>query len=412
MKTVVLVSVLAVQFLATIAHAEYSISILLNPQYQSYVSDTLFNVPDTYIRKPNLTSMQTIELTGGFQQPSTTYQYLLSAVNTLSDDKSPDTAFNVNELFLSHSIDNWELTLGRRINSWGVGYGFRPLDVVQQYDRQTTSQQSMIGKNQFSLEYFSDTSSWSLLWVNPFPDEEINNQQRESFVAKYSTSRESHDLHTLLRYNDENKFQFGLGGIKIVSNAIAIHGSLLFSQQHQKKLHILAGQSDILLSPNYPYASQKYNNGLQALIGLNWSSISKHNVIIEYWYDDMAYSRQQWKKHFQLAKQQQAMLEQSQIPEALIYSNIAWTASAIQARSLAQHNIMLRWNYDADYWKPTINILLSPDDNSFMSTLSITRAYNVFKLEAGLRMFTGTNDSVYGGLIVNYMTFVTLLSEY
>jgi len=394
------------------AHAEHSISVLINPQYHSYSSDTLFDVPDEYIKKPAITSEQTIELTGVFYQPFINTGYLLSARNKLSDSSSPKTELNVNELFLSKSIDNWELTLGRKISSWGVGYGFRPLDVVQQYDQQTTSQQSMIGKNQFTLEYFSDMSSWSLLWVNPFQKKQTDNHQLESFIAKYSTSRDNYDLHTLLRYNNENKLQLGLGGIQIISDSISFHGSLLVNQRYQKQIHALAGQSTIFISSNEPYITKEYHYGLQALAGLSWSGISKHNVIIEYWYDEMAYSRQQWKKHFRLAEQQQTMLAQTAIPKELVYGNIAWAANATQAQSLAQHNLMIRWNYDADYWKPTINILLSPDDKSYMTTLSITRAYNLFKLETGVRLFNGSNNSVYGGLIISNTVFATLSSEY
>jgi len=412
-KTISWLLVLCAIFSIRFAHAEYSISVLLNPQYHSYSSDTLFIVPDEYIEKPRLTSDQTIELTGGFNQTLLNTGYLLSARNKLSDSSSPNTELKVNELFFSKSIDNWELIAGRKISSWGVGYGFRPLDVIQQYDQQTTSLQSMIGKNQFALEYFADMSSWSLLWENPFPkDDEVENRRLQSFVAKYSTSKESHDVHALLRYNNENKLQLGLGGIQIISDSISLHGSLLVSQQYQKQIHAFAGQSTFFISSNDPYITKKYNNGLQALVGLSWSGISKHNVIAEYWYDEMAYTRQQWEEHFRLAKQLQTMLKQSTIPKELIYGNIAWTANATQAQSLAQHNLMIRWNYDADNWKPTINILLSPDDKSNMTTLSITRVYNLFKLEAGMRIFNGTNDSVYGGLIVSNNVFMTFSSEY
>ncbi len=394
------------------AYAEYSISILIHPQYNAYSSDTLFDVPSEYIKRPGLTSEQTIELTGGFQQPFNTYSYLLSTRNKLSDDRTSKTEVKVNELFMSHGIDNWELILGRRISSWGIGYGFRPLDVIQQYDQQSTSQQSMIGKNQFAWEYFTDMSSWSLLWVNPLQTEETENNKLESFVAKFSTNRENYDQHALFRYNNDNKLQFGLGRLQLISDSLSIHGSLLLSQKYQKQLHRLAGQTTTLLSFDYPYITKDYNNGLQALAGLNWSSITKHNIIVEYWYNEMAYSPHQWKALFKLAEQQQILLEQTPITKAPIHGNIAWTANATQAQSLAQHNLMLRWNYDANYWKPTVNILLSPDDKSYMTTLLVTRAYNSFKFEAGVRMFIGANDSVYGGLIISHNVFMTFSGAY
>jgi len=416
LKTVVCIMVLGILMFSAKAYADYSVSLLLNPQYYSYSPDTLFDVPDSSIEKPKLTSEQTIELTGGIQTSSTTYYYLLSTINQLSDDGSSDTEFNVNALFLSHGLNSWELTLGRRISTWGIGYGFRPLDVVQQHDQQTTSLQSITGKNQFALEYFSDMSSWSLLWVNPLQnkdsDDNKSNHQLESVVARYATSRENQDLHALLRYNNENKVQLGLGGIQILTDAISAHGSLLLSQRYQKQIHSLTGQNENFLTTRNPFITKRYNNGLQSLIGLNWSLLSKHNIIMEYWYNDMAYTRQQWNALFELTKAQRALLNQGLAPAASVHDNIAWSASALQTQSLAQHNMMFRWSYDAADWTPTVNTLMSIDDGSSITTLSAIRRYHLFKFEAGLRTFSGHNDTVYGGLLLKKIMYLTLSSEF
>lgn len=431
---------------AAMANGAHSISVLINPRYHSYASDTLFAVPDTVISKPTLSSQQAIEFTGGLQPSSATFNYLFSAVNQWNDENASETEFTVNELLMSYggiSLENnnwenknrennsweknyWELTLGRRISSWGVGYGFRPLDVIQQQDQQSTSQQSLVGKNQIALEHISLMSSWSLLWVNPFENEtpggHQRNHERESLVVRYTTNGENHDLHALLRYNTGNRLQLGVGGVTILTDAIAIHASLLLSQHYQKQVHALAGQNRDLLATDEPFITTNYHNGLQSLIGVNWSSASNHNVMMEYWYDDMAYTRQQWKALFDLAKNQRALLYQElnkelyqELDQALatsIYGNIAWSASALGAASLAQHNLMLRWNYNGSDWTPTVNILMSVSDKSDVTTLSATRRYNAVKLEAGLRTFNGSNDSIYGSLILSKIVYLTLSSEF
>ncbi len=403
---------LSALFVVNSALAENSISFLINPQYNNYSSDTRFDLPDQVIKKPQATSQQIIELTGSYPNQLIDLTYLFSLHNQLSSNQSSETNVNTNELYLTKNWDDWEVTLGRRISSWGIGYGFRPLDVVQQYDQQTLARQSTIGKNMLALEQYSGMSSWSLLWVNPNQSDESENREIESIVSKYSTSQEAYDLHAVFRYNELNRFQLGLGGIHISSDQVAVHGSLLLSQRYQKQIHQLAGQSTVLLAERFPYETVDYHRGTQALIGINWSSSSKHNLIAEYWYDQQAYSRQQWRKLFELAKNQQNLLNQTAIPPTLIQGNIAWSAMATRAQALTQHNLMLRWSYDADHWKPSANILISAADKSSMITLSTTRSTHLFKFEAGIRLFNGTNDSVYGGLLVSNILFMTLSGEY
>ncbi|HEB63399.1 MAG TPA: hypothetical protein ENJ07_02845 [Gammaproteobacteria bacterium] len=405
---------LSALFVTSSALAENSISLLINPQLNNYSSDTLFAVPDSIIEKPKATSQQIIELTGANPDQLVDLSYLFSLHNQLSSSRSPDTIFKTNELYLSKSLNNWEIMLGRKISSWGVGYGFRPLDVVQQYDQQTISRQSDMGKNMVALEYFSGMSSWSLLWVNPAhsKNSENKNYEVESIVSKYSTSQESYDLHAVFRYNEKNRFQLGFGGINILSDEVAVHGSLLFSQLYQKQLHQLGGQSSILLAEYPPYKEVDYSFGFQVLAGLSWSGLSKNSLIVEHWYNELAYSDKQWDQLFKLAEQQQNLLNNRSLPQSIIHGNIAWTAAATQTQALAQHNLMLQWSYDADYWKPTANILLSPVDKSSMITLSTTRSTHLFKFEAGIRTFNGANDSIYGGLIVSNTVFMTLSGEY
>ncbi len=394
------------------ATAEQSISFLWQPQYNYYSSDTLFYVPNAFIKKPEIISQKTIELRGNQYHKFVEGFFFLSLDNQRDDTGSVETDIKMNELYLTKSISNWEFTLGRQISSWGVGYGFRPLDVIQQYDRQTTNQRSVIGKNRIALDYYFGMSSWSLVWVDPMKSGGKDNRNMASIVSKYSTSRDNYDLHAVARYNKKNKLQLGLGGVFITTDALSLHGSILVSQAYQKQINTLAGQSRVLLSEKNPYQTVDYYRGFQALLGFSWSSFSKHNIIIEYWYDDMAYSHQEWKNLFQLAKQQQNLLDQAIFSSSLVHGNIAWTATATQAQSLAPHNLMVLWRYDAEYWKPAINVLFSPVDKSYMTTLSTLRSTRLFKFEAGVRAFKGSNNSIYGGLIITSHVFMTLSSEY
>jgi len=60
---------------------------------------------------------------------------------------------------------------------------------------------------------------------------------------------------------------------------------------------------------------------------------------------------------------------------------------------------------------PTVKTLLAPVDKSSMITLSMIRTYHVFYVKSGIRMLNGTRKSVYGGLILSNIFYLTISSE-
>jgi hypothetical protein len=63
-----------------------------------------------------------------------------------------DNASRINELHAASDFGAWQLDAGKKIVSWGVGYGFRPNDVVQQERRRTLLPQTPEGR---ALDPFS-----------------------------------------------------------------------------------------------------------------------------------------------------------------------------------------------------------------------------------------------------------------
>ena len=77
-----------------------------------------------------------------------------------------------------------------------------------------------------------------------------------------------------------------------------------------------------------------------------------------------------------------------------------------------QHNVFLRWAYEGDDWKPSVSGLYAPEDKGVMLTLATTREFNWFKLNAGVRRFTGDSASVYAQLFSTGQIYATLSRDF
>lgn len=73
----------------------------------------------------------------------------------------------VNELYLGGELGGWQLSGGRRIVAWDVGYAFRPNDVVQRELRRPLMPVTPQGRSLLQLEHFGADRATSLVAVEP-----------------------------------------------------------------------------------------------------------------------------------------------------------------------------------------------------------------------------------------------------
>jgi hypothetical protein len=73
----------------------------------------------------------------------------------------------VNQLFYEADFHGQHFTLGKKVMSWDVGYGFRPLDLVQQEDRRGFHPFALEGIPLLAWERFGESSAWTLVYANP-----------------------------------------------------------------------------------------------------------------------------------------------------------------------------------------------------------------------------------------------------
>lgn len=73
----------------------------------------------------------------------------------------------VNELYGTADLVAWQLSAGKQVVSWDVGYAWHPNDLVQQEPRRQLGPVVLEGRPLLQLEHFDAERATSLVWVNP-----------------------------------------------------------------------------------------------------------------------------------------------------------------------------------------------------------------------------------------------------
>jgi len=102
----------------------------------------------------------------------------------------------------------------------------------------------------------------------------------------------------------------------------------------------------------------------------------------------------------------------SPAPQQAVQGNLAWSTEAMANPHLVQDNLFLRWSYQGEEYLPQASILYSPADSSFMFDASLGLDKYPMKFKAGLRMFSGSQESVYGQMPVTSQFYLTAHGDF
>jgi hypothetical protein len=386
---------------------DISLSYSIQPRWFDYNDESYINTTEDLIEKTNLVSTQILELVTGTENIALT----ATLKNRLQSDKKAESEVTVKELVYANTLGNWDYSVGRRISSWGVGSAFRPLDVVQQQDLQDTDQETITGVNQLALERFSGMSSLGFYLINPSEDNQQSGKKQLAIITRFSESKEKGDWQGLLRLSQLHKLQAGIGGLYVINDALELHGSVLYSARYQRMEHSLSGQNENLLATEYPWETVEYHDAKSWMLGGNLTWSERHNLIFEYWFDPLALDKSQWAEQLNLMQEQNLLLG-SPAPQQAVQGNLAWSTEALANPHLVQDNLFLRWSYQGDEYLPQASILYSPADSSFMFSTSLGLDKYSMKFNIGLRLFSGSQDSVYGQMPVTSQLFLTAYGDF
>lgn len=323
-------------------------------------------------------------------QAAATYEY-----SKEGQKEQQQTQAIISELFWQGSINNWDFWLGKHRLELGVAYAYRPMDLFSRQQRNPINLQIEEGIAYVAASYFNNQAEVSLFYADAriYQQEHLEQQESEQGlgVRSYYLNNDN-EWHSLLYYDRYKGINLGFSWVNTFELNWELHSEILFQQQYKQ------------WQQHSHYLEQiELNNALVALIGLTWTHQSGHNLIVEYWYDQRAWSHNQWQKLFTDTKQSNSTRSSN-------YSQ------SFLASSLIQHNLMLHWQLDnmeilQNPLEWAIDLQFSLQDRGLIATNTVS--YEItqkLKLSNHIRYFYGRDNSVYAQL--PQQTSINLTMEY
>lgn len=296
-------------------------------------------------------------------------------------------------------------TVGKKVMSWGVGFGFRPLDIVQRENRRGVNLPALVGQPLLAVEKFDATDAWTLAWVRPGAGGGGNDSRDGSLALRWYRLAGGDDLHAVARLSHRRGVEAGAGFTRVAGDAWAFHGAALYQRRYRMTLNALAENSGGLFAASDPMTETPRRNGIKAVVGAQWTGASGWSVLAEAWYDADAYSRAEWRRLDALVARQRA--QAGMASGAVIGGNIAWSSTAYLNANLLRENLLLRLAYDdRDGLKPYAELLATPRDDGRVLTFGVIHEGNRQRIAGGLRRSGGAADSAYARAPVGRMAWI------
>jgi len=314
-----------------------------------------------------------------------------------------DNASRVNELHAASDFGAWQLGLGKKIVSWGVGYGFRPNDVVQQERRRTLLPQTPEGRPLLQVEHFSAEQAASLVWVNPNHAGEPDDQQRgaseNALAARWYTRQGAADGHLFARWGEHTHASVGAALALVASDELELHASARALQRHDGwQIDPQAAASLVAVNP---WTQTTLGGTSQWLLGASWTGQQQQSLLLEYWYDGTTLSDAQWDQWMARNQGLTAFGALPGLPAGLVQAtagNLAWQATPFDTPNLRRDNLFVRLAWQPDHWLLSADALITPADGGHIVTLGVQWQGDRLRLNAVWRLYGGPADSVFAQL--------------
>lgn len=315
---------------------------------------------------------------------------------TALEQSSPEYKIVINELYYDFSLFGERFSLGKKILSWDVGFGFRPLDVLQQENRRTVISTTLDGVPYLAWERFHGDSAWMLVYANPGSGKAGTPKNDESLSLKYYLRDGNTDWHAIARLSERNHAEVGGAFANVPMESMEWHGSLLYQGRYEQLYNSLAGASGILISSSDPMVRRSRQHGVKALVGFTLTGESGFSLLGEAWYDAGAYTAGEWRDVKSLAERQAALVVRG-VPVSAVKGNIAHSTRYFDRPNLLRENLLLRLSHrrEGGNLEPALDVLCTPADGGVVATAAIGYTGNHFRLDAGVRQYGGAGNSAY-----------------
>jgi len=357
------------------------------------------------------------ELTGSFALKGT-------SLWNREDERTFDADGIVQELFWQSSVDFGGLPidfiLGKVRLDWGVGYGYRLLDLFKSYRRNSIGIQVEEGAGTAMASYFDMNSEWSLIytdssWAQQKGSDLEEQSVQQGFGLRHYALQGDSEWQGIVYYDDVRHGLLSGSFVTVLNQAWEIHVSVLYQRKY------LAYQQGTSLTA---VGLETKQHGYQSLIGINWASSSGHHVIMEYWFDSRSWSNNEWQQAFEQGASLSSEIQTQ--PLALSY------AQGLNHSNLVQHNLMFHWSLNSSSWshlkwsqdwlwlnnfEPSFDVMLSPQDGGIIATQWLRyQIYDTgsasFSFELATQFLGGNGDSVYANLPDKHIILLNIKGKF
>ncbi|MDF2155228.1 hypothetical protein [Vibrio sp. CAU 1672] len=314
-----------------------------------------------------------------------------------------------------------DVSAGKLRVDWGVGYGYRPLDLFKPYRQNPLGLVAEEGAGVVSLSYFDPLGDWTLIATDSGWGQQAQSaldqaaEQRGIGLRRYMLSDAS-EYQAIAYYDDLRRGLVGASVISLWDASLAWHGSALWQKQS-------VGYA-IPDSVYAPVEVAPQGDAFQALLGLNWANPAGHNIIAEYWYDSRAWSKSEWQQA--IGRGEWLSIAPQTAPLAASY------AQGLQHANIVQHNLLVHWSWDSEAWlawqaatlpqwlgdwTPTLDVMIAPQDGGMIATQWLNYQWidtgeQSVELEFAARFLIGDDDSAYAQINDKHMIVFNLRGKF
>jgi hypothetical protein len=334
---------------------------------------------------------------------------LLTATESGQEGSKPAGRFVAHEAFADLDIGGERFSVGKKVLSADVAYGFRPIDVLQRESRLQLAPPPLEGIPMLSWDNFSTDGAWSLVIANPGHQRRGAAREDGSVALKLYRREGVADIHGVLRHSGRFGVELG-GAISVVpGEALELHASLL----QQRRGERMVPQPDPaggaqLLNADAAIAIETLTNPRKALIGGTWTTEAGYSLLGEVWWDGTAPDAADWQRLRRQSVQRAAMLGLPGVPAVAVAGASAASLRIFDQGNLLRRGALLRlgWSDSASGWSASLDLLGSLNDGGRTVTAAVAWQGERLRFDAGLRRYGGPGDSAFGQLPDRAAAFV------
>ena len=258
----------------------------------------------------------------------------------VADGQRPEYHGIANQFYYDGQITpglGW--TVGKKVMPWGVGFGFKPLDVIQREDRRGINPPPLVGVPLVAVERLTDTDAWTIAWTRPGENAGETDSLDPGLALHWYRLADGDDLHGVVRISQRRRLEVGFGATRVIGDEWSIHAAALHQDRGMAR-------------PDGGFDRA----GIKSVAGLQWTGESGTSVLAEAWHD----------------------------PDGPLSTRTP------------RENLLLRlaWD-DRDGFRPYLDLLFTPSDGGRVYTVGASWQGNRNRFTLGLRQYSGRADSAY-----------------